>query len=65
MCVCVCVCVCVRARGHTDHIILVFVPGVRYGFLCVYNVVWELSKGMYLNIVVIITCFVASVMLSL
>ena len=46
-------------------IILVFVPGVEYSFLCVYNVMWGLFEGMYLNIVVIVTCFVASNMLSL
>ena len=33
--------------------------------LCVYNVMGELFEDMYLNIVVIVTCFVASVMLSL
>ena len=33
--VCVCVCDCVWCA---DPIILVFVPGVEYGFLCVYNV---------------------------
>ena len=65
MCVCMCVCVCVCARARADPIILVFVPGVEYRFLCVYNVMSELSKGMCLNIVVIISCFVASVKLSL
>ena len=38
---------------------------VEYGFLCVNNITWELIEGMYLNIVVIITYFVASLMLSL
>ena len=45
VCVCVCVhacvhvCVCVRVCVWcTDPIILVFVPGVEYGYLCVYNV---------------------------
>ena len=52
--VCVCVCVCAR----TDSIILVFVPGVEYGFLCVYNMMSELFEGMYFNIVVIVTCFI-------
>ena len=33
--VCVCVCVCV---WRADPVIFVFVPGVEYGFLCVYNV---------------------------
>ena len=33
-CVCVCVCVCVVPDPNT----LVFVPGVEYGLLCVYNV---------------------------
>ena len=66
MCACMCAymhacaaCVCVQA--HADPIMLVFVPGVEYGFLCVYNVIWELFEGTHLNIVVIITCFVASV----
>ena len=44
---------------------MVFVPGVEYRFLCVYSVVWELFEGMYLNIVVISTYFVTSVILSL
>ena len=44
---------------------MVFVPGVEYGFLYVYNIMWELFKGMYLNIVVIVTCFVASFSMSL
>ena len=57
------VAVCVRAC--TDPIIMVCVPGVEYGFLCVYNVMWELFEGIYLNIVVIVMYFVASVMLSL
>ena len=35
LCVCVCVCVYVCVRAHP--IIRVFVPGVEYGFLCVYN----------------------------
>ena len=34
--VCVDVCVCVRA--HVDPVMLVFVPGVEYGFLCMHNV---------------------------
>ena len=41
VCVCVCVCVCVRVCvcvWCADPIILVFVPGVEYVFLCVYNV---------------------------
>ena len=41
VCVCVCVlyvCVCVCMCVHADPNILVFVPGVEYGFLCVYNV---------------------------
>ena len=51
LCVCVCVCVCVHVCvcvcvcvyvWCTDPIILVFVPGVEYGFLCVCNVMWEL-----------------------
>ena len=44
---------------------MVFARGVVYGFLCMYNVMWELSEGIYLNIVVIIMYFFASVMLSL
>ena len=60
-----CVCVCVRVRARADPVIMVFVHGAEYGFLCVYNVMGELFEGMYLKIVVIITCFVASVMLSL
>ena len=35
---CVCVHVHVHAPMHADPIIVVFVPGVAYGFLCVYNV---------------------------
>ena len=65
--VCVCVCVYVHTRMHTcvDPIIPVFVPDVDYGFLCVYNVMWELSEGVYnLNVVVVVVCFVAGVMLS-
>ena len=54
---------CVHARA--GPIILVFVPGVEYGFLCVYNVMREFFEGMCLNIVVFITCFVASVMVYL
>ena len=46
---CVHACVCVRARA--DPIILVFAPGIEY--------------GMYLNIAVIVMCFVASDMMSL
>ena len=42
----------------------VFVLGVEYGLLCVYSVMCELFECMYLNIVVIVTYFVASVMLS-
>ena len=42
-----------------------FVPDVEFGFLCVYNIMRELFEGMYLNMVAIITCFVASVMLTL
>ena len=34
-------------RAHTDPIIVVFVPCVKYGFLCVYNVMCELSTGMF------------------
>ena len=62
---CVCVRACVRACMHAraDPITLVFVPGVDYGLLCVYNVMSELFEGMHLNIVVIVMCFVASVML--
>ena len=62
-----CVCVCARARGRerADPIILVFVTCVECGFLCVYNVMSELFDSMYLNIVVIVMCFVASVMLFL
>ena len=63
VCVCVCVCVYVCARARADPIIMVFVLGVEYGFLCVYNVMWELFEGMYYDIV-IVTCFVASFMLS-
>ena len=47
---------CVRARARADPIILVFVPGVEYGFLCVicvYNVMWELFEGMYLMLLVL------------
>ena len=39
VCVCVCVCVYVCARARADPIIMVFVLGVEYGFLCVYNVI--------------------------
>ena len=62
---CVRVCACMHACVHVcaDPITLVFVPGVDYGLLCVYNVMSELFEGMYLNIVVIVMCFVASVML--
>ena len=38
-------------------------PGVEYGFLCACNV--TAVQGMYLNVVVIVTYFVAGVMLSL
>ena len=48
---CVCVHVHVHAPMHADPIIVVFVPGVAYGFLCVYNVMWELSTGIFFNIV--------------
>ena len=41
-CVCVCVCVCVFV---CVCVCVVFVPGVEYGFLCVYNVMWELFKA--------------------
>ena len=60
VCVYVCVCVCVWCA---DPIILVFVPGVQFGFLCIQCDV-RVVGGMYLNIVVIAMCFVASVMLS-
>ena len=53
---------CVRARAVP--IIMVFVHGVGYGFLSVYNVMRELFESTCLNIVIIVTCFVASVMLS-
>ena len=56
---CLCVCVCVLA----DPVILVFVSGVEYGFLCVYNVMGELFEGMYLKIAVIVKFFVASLSL--
>ena len=50
----------------TDPVILVFVPGVEYGFLCVcVQCDVRVVGGMYLNIVVIVVCFVAIVMLSL
>ena len=63
LCTCVCVCVCVWCA---DPIILMFVPGVEYGFLCVYNQCdVRVVGGMYMNIVVTVVCFVASVMLSL
>ena len=55
----------VHMRAHTDPIIFMFVPAVEYGFLCVYNMMWELCEGMDLNIVLIATYFVSSVMLSL
>ena len=58
--VCVCVCVCVWCA---DPIILVFVPGVQFGFLCIQCDV-RVVGGMCLNIVVTVVCFVASVMLS-
>ena len=35
---CVSVCACVCEHLCTDPIIMVFVLGVVYGFLCVYNV---------------------------
>ena len=70
VCVCACVCLCVCGRGGgmracADPIIMVFVRGVEYGYLCVYNVMRESHEGMYLNIVLIVTCFIASVTLSL
>ena len=58
-------CMCARARARADPIMMVFVPGVEYGFLRVYNVTWEFFEGMYLNIVVIVMSFVANVTLSL
>ena len=45
VCVCVCVCVC----GALIQLYWLFFPGVEYGFLCVYNV-------MYFNIVVTVVC---------
>ena len=33
-----CMCMCARARARADPIMMVFVPGVEYGFLRVYNV---------------------------
>ena len=52
-----------------------FVPGVEYGFLCNLSIICDISMcvqcdvrvvgGTYLNIVVIVVCFVASDMLSL
>ena len=54
-------CMCVHAA---DPVIMVFVPGVGCGILCLCSVMWELFKEMYLNIVIVM-CFVASVMLSL
>ena len=47
--------------ARADPVVMVLVAGVEYG--CVYNVMWELFEGIYFNIVV--TYFVASVMLSL
>ena len=38
VCVCVCMHACVCVRACADPIILVFVPGVEYAFLWVYNV---------------------------
>ena len=55
--------VCVHV--HSAQVILALVPGVGCRFLCVSNVMWELCGCMYLNIVVLVTCFVASVTLSL
>ena len=63
VCVCVRVCVCACVRARADPIILVFVPGVWIS-LCVHCDV-KVVEGMYLNIAVIITRFIASVMLSL
>ena len=41
--VCVCVCVCMHVCVWcTNPIILAFVSGVEYGFLCVYNGMWEM-----------------------
>ena len=60
-----CVCARARARERADPIILVFVTCVECGFLCVYNVMSELFDSMYLNIVVIVMCFVARIILSL
>ena len=43
VCPCVCVCVrvcenvCVYVRARWDPIIMAFVPGVEYDFLCVYK----------------------------
>ena len=50
VCVCVYVCVCACVRACADPIIMVFVPGVEYGFLCVYNVMSDLFEGTYSNI---------------
>ena len=47
-----------------DSIILVFVPGVQFGFLCIQCDV-RVVGGMYLNSIVIVMCFVASVKQSL
>ena len=33
------VCALAHALVHADPIIVVFVPGVEYGFLCVYKVI--------------------------
>ena len=43
VCVCMhmCVCVCMCTLAYSDPFILVFVPGVEYGLLCVYNVIYE------------------------
>ena len=38
VCACVCVCGCGCVCTNADPVILAFVPGVEYGFLCVYNV---------------------------
>ena len=58
---CACVCVCV----HVDPIVMMFVPGLKCGFLRVYNVMWELFEGTYLKTVVIVMYFVGHVILSL
>ena len=54
LCVCVCMCVCVYACVSADPIKVIFIPGVKCGFLHVYNVIWELIEGMHFYIVVIV-----------